>query len=152
MTGAVLTGFYLIGAIGIQRSFFLGAVINCAVGVAALILSRLEPVVSEDEPAPSHGATAASSRRILRTLRRLRTLRHRSHPSAPSIGAVVLLSGLAALALEIVWFRMLVQYLEATTYAFTTMLATVLGGIASGGAVAAPLLRRDRATGRHGLR
>ena len=35
-------------------------------------------------------------------------------------------SGLASLALEIVWFRMLVQFLPATSYAFTMMLATVL--------------------------
>jgi spermidine synthase len=51
---------------------------------------------------------------------------------------------LAALALEIVWFRMLVQFLDATTYAFTTMLATVLAGIAAGGAIAARLLRVER--------
>jgi spermidine synthase len=53
-------------------------------------------------------------------------------------------SGFVALALEIVWFRMLVQYLAATTYAFTTMLATVLAGIAAGGAIAARLLARPR--------
>ena len=62
--------------------------------------------------------------------------------SAHVIGAVVAISGFVALALEIVWFRMLVQYLAATTYAFTTMLATVLAGIAIGGAIAARLLRR----------
>ncbi len=60
------------------------------------------------------------------------------------IGVVVLVSGLVALALEILWFRMLVQYLTATTYAFTTMLATVLAGIAIGGAIAARWLRRPR--------
>ena len=49
-----------------------------------------------------------------------------------------------ALALEIVWFRMLAQYLAATTYAFTIMLATVLAGIAIGGAIATSLLRIPR--------
>ena len=39
VTGAVLTGFYLIGAIGIRRSFLLGAAINVVVGVTALILA-----------------------------------------------------------------------------------------------------------------
>jgi spermidine synthase len=57
---------------------------------------------------------------------------------------VIALSGVAAFALEIVWFRMLVLYLDATTYAFTTMLATVLAGIAIGGAIASRLLRRER--------
>jgi spermidine synthase len=74
-------------------------------------------------------------------------------PSAPgawhvvspaALGSVVAISGLAALALEIIWFRTLVQYLAATTYACTTMLATVLAGIALGGLLAARLLRRDR--------
>jgi spermidine synthase len=39
---------------------------------------------------------------------------------------------------------MLVLLLPATTYAFTTMLATVLGGISAGSAVAARMLKRDR--------
>ncbi len=60
-------------------------------------------------------------------------------------------SGFAALALEIVWFRVLVQFLPATSYAFTTMLATVLGrhrarqrrGLAQSGAPAR-LERRAR--------
>jgi spermidine synthase len=40
--GAILAGFYLIGAIGIQRSFLLGAAVNLAVGLLALWLSRQE--------------------------------------------------------------------------------------------------------------
>ena len=48
---------------------------------------------------------------------------------------------LMSLALEIVWFRMLVTLLRPTAYAFTIMLAAVLAGIAFGSAIAAPLLR-----------
>ena len=51
-------------------------------------------------------------------------------------------SGLLSLALEIIWFRMLVVFLRPTAYAFTIMLACVLGGIALGSAIASPLLRR----------
>jgi spermidine synthase len=130
VTGAVLTGFYLIGAIGIQRSFLLGAIINVAVGVVALLLDRADPPEVDDSALPSHGAAPSNSTR--------------SAPSVTSIGVVVLLSGLAALALEVLWFRMLVQYLAATTYAFTTMLTMVLAGIAVGGAIAARALRRSR--------
>jgi spermidine synthase len=49
-----------------------------------------------------------------------------------------------ALGLEVVWFRMLLAYLPTTTYAFTTMLATVLAGIALGSLLAA---RRARPEG-----
>ena len=54
------------------------------------------------------------------------------------------MSGLASLILEVVWFRILVLFIPATTYAFTSMLGTVLAGIAVGGWIAAVLLRRDR--------
>jgi spermidine synthase len=128
VTGAMLTGFYLIGAIGIQRAFLAGAFINVAVGVIALMLDR-----SVDEAGASQHEDAAP----------LESTAVQSH--AMPIGAVsgvIALSGFVALALEIVWFRMLVQYLAATTYAFTTMLVTVLVGIALGGGLAVVLLRK----------
>lgn len=134
VTGAVLTGFYLIGAIGIDRSFQIAAALNVAVGLLALALSRrvegteahgTEVVPSAPPPARPVPAPATG-------------------PSATVIGVVVAISGFVALALEIVWFRMLVQYLAATTYAFTTMLAMVLAGIAIGGAIAARLLKQPR--------
>src|SRR5690606_4695869 len=40
VTGAFAAGFYLIGAIGMQRPFVLGAAINVAAGLAALALDR----------------------------------------------------------------------------------------------------------------
>ncbi len=120
--GAVVTGFVLIGAIGIQRSFYLAAAVNTLVGAVALLASKdryaESPAVAQTDP--------------------------RTPRSSAIFAVVVTVSGVAALALEIVWFRMLVLYLEATTYAFTTMLGTVLAGIAAGGAVAARLLKRDR--------
>lgn len=128
VAGALLTGFVLIGAIGIARSFLVGAAINCSIGVFALIVERRMRVdagahdESRSEPSPAGEASVNTA----------------------GIGVVVLVSGLVALALEILWFRMLVQYLAATTYAFTTMLATVLAGIAIGGAIAARWLRRPR--------
>jgi spermidine synthase len=57
---------------------------------------------------------------------------------------VFFLSGLMSLALEIIWFRMLVLFLRPTAYAFTIMLACVLAGIAIGSLIAAPLLRQRR--------
>jgi spermidine synthase len=128
--GAVLTGYYLIGAIGIQRSFLLGALVNVAIGIAALLLSRKVESSASSAPASNEGDEAPST--AVRNL----------SASPQTVGAVVAISGFVSLALEIVWFRTLVQYLAATTYAFTTMLATVLAGIAVGGAIASPLLKR----------
>src|SRR5262249_17999190 len=47
----------------------------------------------------------------------------------------------ASLALEVIWFRVLVLFLDVTTYAFTVMLATFLCGIAAGSYLVTPLLR-----------
>jgi spermidine synthase len=127
VVGAVLAGFVLIGAIGMSRSFLLGAAINVSIGLFALIVERRVRVsaVAEQEAMGESSIAGLSA-------------------NSSAIGIVVLVSGLVALALEILWFRMLVQYLTATTYAFTTMLATVLAGIAIGGALAARSLRKPR--------
>ena len=57
---------------------------------------------------------------------------------------VVAVSGFASLGLEIVWFRLMLQFVIATTEAFTAMLATVLAGIAIGGLIASRILSRER--------
>ena len=56
--------------------------------------------------------------------------------------AVFAVSGFVSIALEVVWFRVLVLYVESDTYAFTIMLASVLTGIAVGGYLAAAVLHR----------
>jgi spermidine synthase len=120
ITGALLAGFVLIGGIGIAKSFQLAAVLNAVVGIGALALSLRD----------THRSTLRPTTRV--------------HPATP-VSAVAQLafafSGFAALALEIVWFRVLVIIVPATTYAFTTMLAAVLLGLAVGSALAAPLVR-----------
>jgi spermidine synthase len=128
MTGAMATGLLLIGAIGIRKSFLLAAAVNVVVGAVAL---RTRGRERGPEVAPRTGpdapiAVAAPSK------------------GAALLAAVIALSGLASLALEVIWLRMLVQFLDATTYAFTTMLATVLAGIAAGGGLASRFLRRDQ--------
>jgi spermidine synthase len=128
MAGAMATGFLLIGAMGIWNCFLLAASVNVVVGTVALFArgrGRGPEVATQTGPDSPRAETAPPRR-------------------ASVLAAVIALSGLAALALEVIWFRMLVQFLDATTYAFTTMLATVLAGIAAGGGLASRLLRRDR--------
>lgn len=120
ITGALLAGFVLIGSIGMARSFQLAAALNALVGIAALVLAFFD--APSRSPAP-HSQTATPVSRIAQL--------------------AFAFSGFAALALEIVWFRVLVIVVPATTYAFTTMLAAVLLGLAAGSAFAAPLLRRS---------
>ena len=127
IVGALVAGFYLISEIGVARSFQIAAATNIAIGVVALIASYLIPAPAPGTKAPDAPEAACA-------------------PYAPRsvVLWVFFLSGLMSLALEIIWFRMLVLFLRPTAYAFTIMLACVLAGIAIGSAIAAPILRARR--------
>jgi spermidine synthase len=127
VTGTLLTGLILIPAIGIQRAFLLAAGLNVLVGCAAIWLSRRAVV-----PAALPGSASLQVADALAT----------TEPLSRVLGIVVVLSGFASLGLEIVWFRLMLQFVTATSEAFTAMLATVLGGIAIGGLIASRLLRQ----------
>lgn len=124
--GALLTGYVLIGAIGIAWSFRVAASINVIVGLVSLVLSR------SGHRAASPAVTTPAVERLPFTA-----------------VAVFALSGFAALALEVVWFRVLVYFVPATSYAFSTMLAAVLLGLALGSYAATPLLRTPDRLLRH---
>jgi spermidine synthase len=122
ITGTFVAGFVLIGAIGVTATTRAAAGLNVLVGVGALGLWWFSARHSwnRDSGVATRGAG--------------------QHATATGVQRVVLaifaLSGLAGLALEVVWFRLLVLFLPATIYAFTTMLGTVLLGIAVGSAIA----------------
>jgi spermidine synthase len=132
IAGALVTGFVLVGGIGIRASFLAAAACNLAAAVLAFALSRAAGEwASEPEASPASLPSAPVPSLAPDATRR-------------TVLTVLAISGLASLALEIVWFRVLTQFITATTYAFTTMLAAVLGGIAAGGWMASWLLRRER--------
>jgi spermidine synthase len=124
IAGALLAGFVLIGSIGMTRTLQLAAAISASVGVAAIVLARrVSTSPSAAQPAEPVPREARSQRAVV-------------------VPIAFFLSGFTSLALEVVWFRALVLYFPATTYAFTAMLGTVLAGIAAGSLMVAPLLRR----------
>jgi spermidine synthase len=133
IAGTVLAGYVLIGSIGIAATTYLAVAANVAVGLIALVLSRQGSFGSLQVPAAAldtgaaHGGAERGRRTVL---------------------VVLALAGFTGLALEIVWFRLLVLFLPATVYAFATMLATVLLGIALGSAIAAARVRRSAAPAR----
>ncbi len=134
IVGALTAGFYLISEVGVSQSFILAAGTNVAIGLVAIAASSILPPAM---PAPASAlppSTTSSSAANLLTPRQRR-----------AVLWTFFLSGLLSLALEIIWFRMLVVYLRPTAYAFTIMLAVVLAGIALGSAIATPLLQLRRA-------
>jgi spermidine synthase len=135
VAGALLAGYVLVGSLGIASSFRLAAVVNAIVGLAALAIARAEGPQRAVADAPNHDVSLPAGTAT-------------PAPERPLPGtalAVFALSGFGALALEVVWFRVLVYFVPATTYAFSTMLAAVLLGLALGSYAATPLLgRADR--------
>jgi spermidine synthase len=128
IVGTLAAGLYLIPGVGIQKTFFVAATLNLVVGATAIVLSRLLPA---PEIAGDASADAAAS--IRRAPQRLRI-----------VIAVFALSGFVALALEVVWFRVLTLFLRPTVYGFAMMLATILAGTAAGSYLIAPILDRRR--------
>lgn len=132
VTGAMLTGFIFIGGLGMRRTFLLAALVNTLVGVGALFIDRR---LAASTPAPGSPAAPHPAEQPAST----------AMAAGPRMAwIVVAASGFASLALEVVWFRVMTQYLVATTYAFTSTLAIVLVGIAAGGALAARVLKTPR--------
>jgi spermidine synthase len=128
IVGALFAGFYLISEVGVELSFRLAAISNIAIGVVALIAAYAMPA-QPAKPAPEVADGAGPSGTVTSGQRLI-------------VLWTFFVSGLMSLALEIIWFRILVVFLRPTAYAFTIMLACVLAGIALGSALAAPVLRR----------
>lgn len=133
--GTIATGFYGVGALGSDATLRIAATVSIAVGLIAIRLSRTGGdatdtggIAAAAEGAANLGAPGGIGPRM----------------SPGVLATVVAASGAATMALEVLWFRALVQQMAATTYAFTSMLAVVLSGIALGSVTASRLLRRPR--------
>jgi SAM-dependent methyltransferase len=135
--GAWLTPWVLIRYFGIRGAIGIAALGNVTAGLTALALYgwlRSGAANGGEPSAPSAGSTAFSA------------------PSAPTRSLVVwivlyALSGFCALALEIVWFRLIDVAVKSRAYTFGTVLAIYLLGAAAGslaGAAAVHRIRRPR--------
>ena len=114
LSGVLIAGFVLLPVLGVNRTTWTACAINLLIGVGAIVMG----VTTRESPSPveSHEPSAVSQRGYDPGLRRTALI---------AIG----LSGLAALALEVVWMRILVQVFCATVYAFAIMLSCFLFGI-----------------------
>ena len=134
--GTLAAGFYFIEHFGLRQSNFVAATVNFGVAAVAAALSwRLR----KRPPGSDRSQTLA-------------TRDSERETAIPSVSSVVLwlsllcigVSGFASLAYEVLWSRALTRYLYNSTYAFTTMLATFLVGIALGSAIYSAWLSRLR--------
>ncbi len=131
--GAFATTWVMLPVAGLDQSLRFGAVMN------GLCVALVLPFVIA--PAGAPGVTDPASQRAGRT----------AEARLPfSVWVVIYaFSGLVALSLEIVWFRLLGVMAKSTAFTFGTLLAIYLTGIAAGawlGSIVAPRLRRPTVT------
>ncbi len=153
--GAGLTGFVLLPHLGLRGATLVGVAVNVAAGAAALGLA-LSTGSGQRSPeiAPTLRSTAG-----LHVVRRRQRRRPRAGERAvagrraappPLVGRTGLaatalgLSGFVALAYQVTWTRILALVIGPTTYAFSAMLTTFIGGLACGAAIGARLTRWSR--------
>jgi hypothetical protein len=128
VAGTLIAGFHLIGQVGVWRSFLFAAAVNAVTAVTAFVADRRAvSLVHSDAEHPAASPTPAADQ---------------TPAARRSILTAFIISGAASLALEVIWFRILVVHLGATIYAFVSMLATFLSGIAIGSWAIVPLARR----------
>ena len=107
--------YYLIGALGLRGTALLAASLNALAAALALAQPPGAPVAAI--PAPG------------------------GQPSPKRLLFAAAIAGGLALALEVIWFRLLILYAPGTDTTFALMLTLVLLGIAIGGALAPQLAR-----------
>ncbi len=128
VAGCAAAGFVLLPAFGYTRTTLLAALANVGLAIISWLLSRACETNMRQraaEPAETIAALRAS-------------------PTAYAVGAAFFLSGFCALALEVLWTRCLTIIFIGTTYAYTTMLAAMLCGIALGGGIGSWMIGRER--------
>jgi len=129
--GAFVTGFFLVRLFGFDHSLWFGVAANglCAV-VALLIGVWYYRSATVNGPKTDHHSPAGAVAGLRLT------------PALLAWSGHYLLSGMAALSLELIWFRMLETGIKSVSLTFSVLLATYLGSMAMGTVLGAWLLRQ----------
>jgi spermidine synthase len=140
-TGAIAAGFFLIPAVGLRATTWVGVALNVVAAAGAWWLSS-QPTTMNAEIAESAEKTFLKSK-PKKILRAQRSLRSNVVIPAPRLAcAAVALSGFAALIYEVAWTRLLALVIGPTTYAFATMAAAFISGLAMGSALGTRVARK----------
>ncbi len=113
--GTLAAAFALLPAFGLHGTVLVGVAANAAVFALAAVLATRAPAL---EPEPGDTARPRADRRRM-------------------ILPLIALSGTVSFTYEVLWTRLLGHVLGGSVYAFATMLASFLLGIAVGSALAA---------------
>jgi len=130
--GAYLAGFILIEMQGVAGTNNTAVIVNLVIAGSAYLLSRRSKSRTvSTQTRPSGREAIAPSRRAPAPLRQI-------------LLTTLFFSGLAAMAYQVLWTRILITYFSSTIYAFSSLLVVFLLAIALGGLASARLIRWRR--------
>ena len=118
VAGTVVAAFALLPSLGLTRTVLVGVAVNGVVCALVALVARRGDAAAHVPAVAAAPSGERASRLVL---------------------VLLLLSGVTSFTYEVVWTRLLSHILGGSTYAFATMLATFLAGIALGAAGAARL-------------
>jgi spermidine synthase len=119
VVGSLLAGFYLLRVYDMATATYAAVALNLLVGVLALLIARATPyeapAAARDTVKPAAGAWA--------------------------VYVAIALSGMTALASQVIWTRTLSLLFGATVYTFSLILAVFLFGLGIGSSIGSVLAR-----------
>jgi spermidine synthase len=118
--GSLLAGFYLLRVYDMAVATYAAVALNVLVAVVAVLIAKTAP----------HEASVASSAEAAERA-----------PEATVVYVAIALSGMTALASEVLWTRLLSLLFGATVYAFALILAVFLFGLGIGSSLGAGIAR-----------
>lgn len=122
--GCYFAGFHLLPVWGFYGTNVMAAVLNLVIGVVSLLLVRFLPRASD--------SVSVSAEPVVCRVHDPLEATWRDGPTIRVVYTAALLTGLAALVLQMIWTRQLSLILGGTTYAFTATLSVFLAAIALG--------------------
>jgi spermidine synthase len=137
VAGSFLAGYFLIRIFGVSRSIYLTAAANVVIGAVALLLSF------GVKPRGAPGGTAnrqPSSRPKALAMPPTAADLSADRGKRTAVLASIFVAGFCALALEVLWTRLLVFVLETSAYAFACMLTCFIFGLAVGSLISSRVL------------
>ena len=139
VVGTLVAGFILVPNIGILKTCMSIGITDLLIGVIILWFSKkkLQTTATQQKQALKTENVKPSRDPIVSGAFRRLFDRFYSWP-----GFIFLLSGMAALAFEIIWFRLLARIIGPSVHAFSMMLAVYLFGIGMGSVIGSRWVKR----------
>lgn len=125
--GSLLAGFYLLRMYDVAISTFVAVAINIGVALLALFIARLTPYESVTVTEAQRSALPVAE----------------GEETWP-VYVTIAISGMVALAGEVVWTRLLALLFGATVYTFSLVLAAFLFGLGIGSSIGSAIARSTK--------